>query len=130
MILAGTSVWIDFLRDAPTPAARFAAEHVGDDLATSEPILMEVLAGARPVHVDRIEGLLHSQRWCHVDTHVDFRGAAEVFRATRATGHQPRSTLDCLVAAVALRRGISVAHRDPDYEYIAAATGLQVIDLR
>jgi len=130
VILVDSSVWIDFLRDAPTPSARFVADHAGDDLATSEPILMEVLAGARPVHVDRIEHLLHSQRWCHVDAHVDFRGAAEVFRATRARGHQPRSTLDCLIAAVALRRGVALAHRDRDFEHIAAATGLGVVDLR
>lgn len=130
MILVDTSVWVDYLRDAPTPAATFVAERIGAELATSEPILMEVLAGARPVHTARIERLLHSQHWCQVETDLDFRGAADVYQATRATGHRPRSLLDCLIAAVALRRHVAVAHRDGDFGRIAAATGLEVVDLR
>lgn len=131
MILVDTSVWVDYLRGAPTHARTFVRERLGSDLATSEPILMEVLVGARREHeVAQLERLLHSQQWVGVEPTLDFRGAADVYRATRATGHQPRSLLGCLVAAVALRRGIAVAHRDRDFERIAAATGLDVVDLR
>ena len=130
MILVDTSVWVDYLRDAPTPAAGFVADRIGAELATSEPILMEVLAGAPPVHLARIERLLQSQHWCQVEADLDFRGAADVYHATRASGHQPRSLVDCLVAAVALRRRVAVAHRDRDFERISAATGLEVVDLR
>lgn len=45
-------------------------------------------------------------------------------------GHPIRSLNDCLIAAIALRTGTAVAHRDADFEYIAAATGLGVVDLR
>lgn len=130
MILVDTSAWVDYLRDAPTRANDFVARRISDDLAVSEPILMEVLAGARPRHVDRIERLLQSQAWCQLETSLDFRGAAAVFQATQAAGHRPRSMVDCLVAAVALRREVAVAHRDRDFERIAAATGLEVVDLR
>ncbi|MEO3935436.1 PIN domain-containing protein [Dermatophilaceae bacterium Soc4.6] len=85
MTLVDTSVWIEFLRGTPTGAASFVRDNLGGRIHGSEPVLMELLAGAHT---------------------------------------------DCLIAAVALRRGIPLAHRDRDDEYIAAATGLAVVDLR
>lgn len=131
MILADTSVWVEFLRGTDTAATAFVRERLGAALATSEPIMMELLAGARPgAHTARLERLLLSQTWHRVESGLDYRGAVDVFHATRATGHQPRSLQDCLIAAVALRVGVPVAHRDADYAHLAAATGLQVVDLR
>ncbi|MGL5849914.1 MAG: PIN domain nuclease [Phycicoccus sp.] len=119
------------MRGTSGPATEYVREHLGTALATTEPVMMELLAGARPgEHTARIERLLLSQTWHRIDPGLDHRGAVDVFQATRATGHQPRSLQDCLVAAVALRRDVPVAHRDVDYERIAAATGLQVADLR
>ncbi|MGL5819016.1 MAG: type II toxin-antitoxin system VapC family toxin [Phycicoccus sp.] len=131
MTLVDTSVWVEFLRGTPTAATTFVRERLGKELATTEPVLMELLAGVRPgERTARIERLLLSQTWHRIDPGLDYRGAIDVFHATRATGHQPRSLQDCLVAAVALRRDVAVAHRDVDYERIAAATGLRVVDLR
>ncbi len=132
MTLVDTSVWIDYLRGSRGPATGFIRERLGgDELSTSEPILMELLAGTRPgSQMADVERMLMSQMWCRIDVGLDYRGAVDVFQSTRATGHQPRSLQDCLIAAVALRHGQAVAHRDADFEYIGAATGLQVIDLR
>ncbi|MGL5808321.1 MAG: hypothetical protein ACRCYQ_00055, partial [Nocardioides sp.] len=61
--------------------------------------MMELLAGARPgPPAARIERLLLSQTWQRVEAGLDYRGAVDVFHATRATGHQPRSLQDCLIA--------------------------------
>lgn len=129
--LVDTSVWIEFLRGTPSPATEFVRQHVGRSIATTEPILMELLAGARPGRrTNEIERLLFSQSWLGVEPGLDYRGAVDVFHSTRSTGHQPRSLQDCLIAALALRRGVTLAHRDADYERIADATGLQTIDLR
>ena len=131
MTLVDTSVWIDFLRGTATPAAAFVREHLGGDLATTEPVLTELLAGARPgPQADRIEGLLLSQRWHRVEPTLDYRGAVDVYRAARAAGRQPRGLTECLIAAVALRAGAQVASRDVDFVRIAGATGLTVLDLR
>lgn len=126
-----TSVWVEFLRGTDGPATSFVRDHIGIDLATSEPILMELLAGAATGRqTERAERLLLGQHWLRVEPALDYRGAVQVFQAARATGHQPRSLQDCLVSAVALRCQVAVAHRDADYERIAAATGLATIDLR
>ncbi len=131
MTLVDTSVWVEFLRGTETSATSFVRDRLGRDIATSEPVMMELLAGSRPgEHTARLERLLLSQTWHRVEPGLDYRGAVDVFHATRATGHQPRSLQDCLIAAVALRRGVAVAHRDADYGHIAAATPLQVVDLR
>jgi predicted nucleic acid-binding protein len=129
--LADTSVWVEFLRGTDSPATAFVRDRLGAEIATSEPIMMELLAGARPgAQTARLERLLLSQTWHRLESGLDYRGAVDVFHATRATGHQPRSLHHCLIAAVALRVGVAVAHRDVDYDHIAAATRLQVIDLR
>ncbi len=130
MILVDTSVWIEFLRGTSNAATAFVREHIGDSVATSEPIMLEVLAGARAgEHTTRLERMLLSQQWLPVDPGLDYRAAVDIYQATRATGQQPRALQDCLIAAIALRNNVALAHRDRDYSAIAAATALEVIDL-
>lgn len=131
MTMVDTSAWVEFLRGTDTPSTRYVRDHVGGELYTTEPVLMELLAGARVGGATvRLERLLLSQRWARVEPALDYRGAVDVFHACRAAGHPIRSLNDCLIAAVALRAGVPVAHRDADFEHIAAATGLTVVDLR
>ncbi|WP_165962641.1 type II toxin-antitoxin system VapC family toxin [Occultella glacieicola] len=131
MILVDTSVWIEFLRGTASTATAFVRDRLGSDLATTEPVLMEVLAGTRRgAQTEQVERLLLSQHWLRVDPTVDYRGAVEVFQHARAAGHQPRALQDCLIAAVALRHGATLAHRNDDYERLSSAVGLTVLDLR
>ena len=130
-ILVDTSVWIEYLRGTGSRAHHFVREEVGVTLATTEPILMELLAGAASgPQTAAAERLMLGQHWLQVEPALDYRAAADIFQAARATGHQPRSLQDCLIAAIALRVQTPVAHRDADYAHIAAVTGLDVVDLR
>lgn len=130
-VLVDTSVWIEFLRGTGSPAHLFVRERLGVSLATSEPILMELLAGAATgPQTAAAERLMLGQHWVQVQPALDYRAAVDVYQAARATGHQPRSLQDCLIAAIALRTRTPVAHRDADYAHIAAVTGLEVVDLR
>jgi hypothetical protein len=130
-VLVDTSVWIEFLRGTGSPAHLFVREQVGVGLATTEPILMELLAGAASgQQTEAAEKLMLGQHWVQVQPALDYRAAADIFQAARASGHPPRSLQDCLIAAIALRTRTTVAHRDADYTYIAAVTGLAVVDLR
>lgn len=132
MILLDTSVWVEFVRGTASPATQHVRAHVGSDSTTTcEPVLMELLAGARAgAQTLRLERLLLAQPWLRVESVVDYRVAVDVFHAARGIGHPIRSLQDCLIAAIALRHGATVAHRDGDYEHIAAATGLSTKDLR
>lgn len=65
-----------------------------------------------------------------VDPTVDFRQAASIHLAVRRTGRTPPSLVDCLIAAVAVRHDTEVVHADADFEAIASAWPLRVLDLR
>ncbi len=49
-----------------------------------------------------------------------------MYRACRRQGVTVRSSVDCLIAAVAIRRDIPVLHLDRDFGAIATCTGLQL----
>jgi predicted nucleic acid-binding protein len=65
-----------------------------------------------------------------VDDAVDFRGAAAIYRTARRAGKTIRSITDCLIAALAIRHGATLAHRDADFDVIAALTPLQARSFR
>jgi predicted nucleic acid-binding protein len=56
----------------------------------------------------------------------DFEDAAAVARMCRRGGDTPRSQLDCLITAVALRSDAEVLHRDRDFDMIARHTPLRI----
>lgn len=91
---------------------------------------MELLAGAKPIDLSRVEALVGSLSVLSVEPSVDYEDAAAIFRATRANGRQARNTNDCLIAAVALRTDAELWHKDADFEAIAAVTRLRTVDLR
>ncbi len=51
--------------------------------------------------------------------------AAEIFRLGRRKGYTIRSSIDCLIAAIAIRNHVPVWHRDRDFTVIARFTGLR-----
>ena len=125
MILVDSSLWIQLLRGNPSNDLRSLLRQRADELATTGPIVMEILAGSR--RVDHHEQMLAALIQRPVDPHVDYPHAAAIYRAARAAGVTIRSLNDCLIAAVALRFGDTVAHRDTDFDHIATVTDLPTI---
>jgi predicted nucleic acid-binding protein len=88
---------------------------------------MEVLAGARDQrHLRTLEQMLYSHGHVPVEQD-DYVSAATIWRTCRRGGDTPRSLLDCLIAAVAMRNDAAVLHNDRDFDVIARHVGL-VID--
>ena len=54
-----------------------------------------------------------------------FVDAVGLFRAGRRAGVTIRSSIDCLIAACALRNDLEVLHRDRDYAALARDSGLR-----
>jgi predicted nucleic acid-binding protein len=97
----------------------------GGPLAVTEPVAMEVLAGARDeVRLERLRQLLTSFALLTFDPVADFEGAATVYRRCRASGVTPRGLLDCMIAAVAWRRGASLLAQDLDLDRVASVIGV------
>ena len=87
---------------------------------------MEVLAGARDDGERRVlERALASHRNLAAESR-DFASAAAIYRSCRRRGATPRSLLDCLVAAVAIRVDAAVLHSDRDFDVIARHVDLRI----
>jgi predicted nucleic acid-binding protein len=127
LILSDTSAWIDHLRDSDTPAAaRLDALVGGDEVVVTDVVVLELLAGARDDrHLHELERML--ARFGRITTEQDdYEEAASIYRECRRRGSTPRSLLDCVVAAVAIRVGASVLHNDRDFDTIAAHVPLLI----
>lgn len=126
-LLIDSSVWITLFRGgAPELRERLAsAAAEGNRLATSEPVSLELLAGATERSLTRLERLVEGLAVLDLDPHVDFRTAAALSRASCARGRTVRSLMDCLIAAVAIRHDAVLVHRDRDFEALAAVSSLR-----
>lgn len=128
MILIDTSAWVEYFRATGSAAAVEVRRLLSTDpgqVVICEPVAMEILAGA--LDEDRhakLERLVNGLPSLAVDQAVDFRSAAAIYRAARRAGQTIRSINDCVIAAVSLRHGTRIIHRDSDFDAIAAVTGL------
>ncbi len=131
MILADSSAWIEYDRATGSAVHHRVRALIATDaeLAVTEPVIMEVLSGAR---TDRREAelreLLERHQLLPLDAGGDFDLAVGIYRRCRGAGITPRGTRDCLIAAVAWRRGATLLSYDADMARIAAVIGLDLDD--
>lgn len=119
MILVDTSAWVEYDRATGSDTDQRLAELIstGGDIAVTEPVLMEVLAGARDERrATDLRRLLTSFGWIAAEAQTDFEGAARVYRACRREGVTPSGLIDCMIASIALRSGSAVLAADADFE--------------
>lgn len=127
MILADTSAWVEYDRATGSTVDRrlTALIAAGGPVAVTEPIIMEVLAGARnDQRVSDLRRLLLRFELLRFDVVADFDGAAHLYRRCRRVGVTPRGMVDCMIAAVALRWGATLLAHDADMDRLAGATGI------
>lgn len=126
MILVDTSVWIELFRDS----TELDLESVVDleEVVTCLPVIQEVLQGfddqraynfasesmyALPI----VESPLNAEV---------YQLAVDLYRSTRRVGLTVRSSVDCVIAACALRNSLAVLHRDRDFDAVARIAPLSV----
>jgi predicted nucleic acid-binding protein len=129
VILADTSAWVEYDRSTGSPADERLTELIAADgpVAVTEPIMMEVLAGARSdKREDDLRRLLLRFALLHFDAAADFDGAVRIYRRCRKAGVTPRGLIDCMIAAVAWRRGATVLAHDADLDRVASVIGVEL----
>jgi predicted nucleic acid-binding protein len=97
-----------------------------DEVVTAPPIVQEVLQGftdARAFAIARDAMLALPMIEAPLDM-ARFIEAAELYRSARRLGVTVRSSVDCLIAACAIRYGIGVLHVDRDFDAIARVAPL------
>jgi predicted nucleic acid-binding protein len=129
VILADTSAWVEYDRATGSRVDTRISELIagGGALAVTEPVTMEVLAGARDDrrHAD-LQRLLLRFALLPFDAAADFDGAVRIYRRCRKAGVTPRGLIDCMIASVAWRTGASLLAHDSDLSRIAHVIGIDL----
>lgn len=129
MILADTSAWVEYDRATGSAVDQRLTALIanGGPLAVTEPVAMEVLAGARSDQreADLRRLLLHFHLF-HFDATADFDTATRIYRRCRKAGITPRGMVDCMIAAVAWRRGAALLAYDADLDRVARVIGIDL----
>ena len=124
MILVDSSVWVDFFSSSPGRAGRELRRMIEE----SEPFVLtgvvvaEVLQGLTR-DPGRIERLLAQWDMLEPRGFETYRTAAAIYRAARAKG-MSLTTIDTLIAAIALEHRAAVFTLDQDFSRIALITRL------
>ncbi|HVX17877.1 MAG TPA: PIN domain nuclease [Acidimicrobiales bacterium] len=127
MILIDTSAWIEFLRDTGSPVCQRVDQLLGESIACTDTVRMEVLAGARDEgQLQQLTRLLARAEMLATEP-VHYDAAAQMYRTCRHNGETPRKLIDCLIAAVAVANGAPVLHQDADFDTLARHTSLTVV---
>jgi len=127
VILVDTSAWVEYDRATGSAVDERLAGLIAEDgpLAVTDPVIMEVLAGARTdAREEDLRRLLSRFVLAAVDPIPDFAAAARIYRRCRKAGVTPSGLLDCLIAAVVWRRGAVLLAQDRDLARVAAIVGI------
>jgi predicted nucleic acid-binding protein len=126
LILVDSSVWIDFFSSSPSGVGAELRRMVADaePFALSGVIVTEVLQGLRR-EVSRIEHYLSQWDMLEPTGFRTYREAAVIFRSARAKGVTV-TTVDALIAAIALEHGATLFTLDKDFTRIARIAHLSL----
>ena len=131
MIAVDTSVLIDFFKGETTPGVERLQEFETEGIPFALPMIcgQELLQGARD---QREWSLLHTylstQRLLEVSQgFLSYTEAARIFFDCRRRGITLRSSVDCLIAQIALEQDSTLLHDDDDFEGIAEVRPLKTL---
>jgi hypothetical protein len=128
--LVDTSVWVEVF--ARPTRIRLEDEVPLDGVVSALPIVQEVLQGIRDEGAFRVarDSMLAFQI-VEPEMRADlFIEAAQLFRTARRAGFTVRSSIDCLIAACAVRHRVGVLHIDRDFDALARIAPLESRNLR
>lgn len=129
MILIDTSAFIEFLNRTGSPEDVIIEQLItnDDDIAIPDIALTEILQGIKDEreYVDVRRALLTFPVLSVTGTN-SYISAAELYRKCRKKGATVRSTIDLLIAQIALENKATLLHNDRDFNAIAAICELKV----
>lgn len=130
MILADTSVLIDFLKGSKTESVgKFKSIlQQGIPFGINSFIFQEILQGAKSEKEYRLlRQYLETQRFYHPKDPIDsFAKAARIFFKCRRKGVTIRSTIDCIIAQTAMEHDLFLLHSDTDFDAMTGVVPLKI----
>lgn len=129
MILADTSAWVEYDRATGSLVDQRLSQLIADGgpVAVTEPVVMEVLVGARSNRRELdLHRLLLRFDLLRFDPAADFDGAVRIYRRCQAAEVTPRGLVDCMISAVAWRRDATLLAQDADLDRVARVIGIEL----
>ena len=129
LILVDTSVWIDFFDHPHSPHAKELKRLIeaDADICLIDINLTEILQGIKDEKMfDLVKSYLTKFpiiRTINLDIFIQ---AANIYRACRRKGKTVSTTVDGIIAAVAIENSLLLFHKDKDFDSIAACTSLKI----
>ena len=126
MILADSSVWIDFFRNKPSPQTdRLAALLGSNQVAMCDLVMAEVLQGTDGEReFERILRLFRALPTFEIVDEEIAVQAARNYRKLRALGVTVRKTIDTLIATRCITDGHVLLYSDRDFDPFVVHLGL------
>jgi predicted nucleic acid-binding protein len=126
LILVDSSVWIDFLSTSPGPAGAELRRMIADaePFALTGVVVSEVLQGLTR-KVSSVEQFLSLWGLLEPRGFTTYREAAGIFRLARSRGLS-LTTMDALIAAIAIEHTASLFTLDRDFSRIAQIAPLHL----
>ena len=130
MILVDTSVLIGLFKGDDSPAVATFRDIIQQQMpfGITSVIYQEILQGAKSEKEYLIlKKYLSTQRFFHPKDPIDsYAGAAHIFYSCRRKGITIRSTIDCLIAQIAIEHKLFLLHNDKDFTALAPVIDLQI----
>jgi predicted nucleic acid-binding protein len=125
VILVDTSVWIEVFRARRPIDLESILDF--DDVVTCLPVIQEVLQGFRDERAYRAarEAMFSLPIVESPIGEEVYSEAIDLYRNARRSGLTIRSSVDCLIAACAIRHDLELMHRDRDYTALAEISSLR-----
>lgn len=128
MIVIDSSAWIEYLRNTGSAISKkLDCLLENEELAVTEFVVMEVLAGARGRrHASELRARLAAFPLLRLRGLDGYEEAAALYRACRDAGETVRELADCLIAVPTIEAGATLLTADRDFAILARHTPLEL----
>jgi len=133
MILVDTSVLIDFFKGIKNDSVSCLKDVIRQEIpfGITSIVYQEILQGAKTKkEYALLKEYLNCQRFFHPKDPISTYGkAALIYFACRKKGITVRSTIDCLIAQIAIEHDVFLLQNDKDYVHMAPIIGLKLYNI-
>ena len=134
MILVDTSVLIDFFKGIKNESVSCLKDVIKQQIpfGITSIVYQEILQGTNTrKEYTLLKEYLNCQRFFHPKDPIStYEKAAMIYFSCRKKGITVRSTIDCLIAQVAIEHDAFLLQNDKDFEYMAPLVGLKLYPVK
>jgi predicted nucleic acid-binding protein len=132
MILADTSVWIDYFNGYPSREANYFDNYIeqGKHVLICPVIIQEILQGiSSDKEYSKVKKHLLYFPLINAEPLDVFIGAADIYRKLRKKGITIRKSNDCLIAWYAVHSGASILQKDRDFPLMKKHIKINLVEI-